>query len=59
MKFKKLKEPIEIESELDFQLILKDQKNLFEQYDKGIKKILVIFSDENIIENGKHYLIIN
>jgi len=51
LKFKKLKEPIEIESELDFQLILNDQKKLFNQYDKGIKKILVILSDENIIEN--------
>ena len=42
-------------SELDFELILKDQKNLFEQYDKGIKKILAIISDVNIIENGTTY----
>jgi hypothetical protein len=42
---------IKNESELDFQLILKDQKKLFDEYDKGIKKILVILSDEDIIEN--------
>ena len=42
---------IENQSELDFQLILKDQKKLFDEYDKGIKKILVILSDEDIIEN--------